>query len=106
MIAEPDPSPLAARTAGGLWLVTVLTGLFAEVFVRGSLVVSNNPGATAANIMPSETLFRLGMMADLICVMAMAGASLLLYRIFLGAGRSFALGQLSFGLGGCIILAA
>jgi hypothetical protein len=101
-----EPAPFAARAAGAFWLVTVAAGLFAEVFVRGGLIVPDNPGATANNIMRSESFFRLGLTADLAGAMAMAAATLLLYGIFQPAGRRLAVGQLAFGFGGCIILAA
>jgi hypothetical protein len=99
-------APIAARAAGALWLVTIVAGLFAEVFVRGGLIVPDDPGATASNIMRAETFFRLGLTADLIGALAMAGATLLLYDIFRPAGRRLAVGQLCFGFAGCIILAA
>jgi hypothetical protein len=97
---------LIARAAGGLWLVTVASGLFAEVFVRGRLIVTDDPNATAHNILGSEQLFRLGLVADLIGAVAMAAATLILYGIFRPAGRLRAVGQLCFGFSGCIILAA
>jgi hypothetical protein len=97
---------LMARATGGLWLVTVASGLFAEVFVRGRLIVTDDPNATAHNILGSEPLFRMGLVADLIGVVAMGAATVILYGIFRPAGRLRALGQLCFGFGGCIILAA
>ena len=97
---------LMARAAGAFWLVTVASGLFAEVFARGTLIVTDNPNATAQNILGSETLFRLGLVADLVGVVAMAAATVILYGIFRPAGRVRAVGQLCFGFGGCIILAA
>jgi len=95
-----------ARVAGALWLVTIASGLFAEAFVRDRLIVTDNPDATAHNILESESLFRLGLVADLIGVVAMAAATVILYGIFRPTGRVRAVGQLCFGFGGCIILAA
>ena len=106
MAAETEPAPIAARAAGALWLVTIVTGIFAEVFVRGGLIVPNDPSATATNIMASETFFRLGLTADLVVAMTQAGASLLLYGIFRPVGQRLAVAQLSFALSGCVILAA
>lgn len=51
---------LKARLAGVFYLITVLTGLFAEIHVRGSVIVSGDAGATARNILASQTLYRFG----------------------------------------------
>jgi hypothetical protein len=53
-----------ARVAGLLYLlVAVTTGIAGHA--RGSLVVAGDPAATAAHIRASETLFRVGIVADL-----------------------------------------
>jgi uncharacterized protein DUF4386 len=98
-------SPMA-RAAGALWLVTVATGLFAELFARAKLIVPDSPGATAHKILASETLFRSGLVADLIVAASMAGATVLLYAVFRARNRVLAVAQLGFGFSGCIILAA
>lgn len=97
---------LMARAAGALWIITILCGIFAEAYVRGQLIVTDDPGATAHNIMAAQYLFRLGVVADLVTAASMAGATVILYEIFRSSSRPLALGQLSFGLSGCIILAA
>jgi hypothetical protein len=58
----------AARTAGIAYLLIIASGVFAEFFVRGRLVVAGDAGATAANIMASESLFRLGLASDLVMI--------------------------------------
>ena len=60
-----ERKPVAiARIAGALWLISIATGLYAEVFVRGALIVRGDAAATAANLLAHETLFRFGMVAD------------------------------------------
>jgi len=103
---RPDSFGLMARGAGALWIVTILCGIFAEAYARGQLIVTDNPGATADNIMAAQNLFRFGLVADLVTATSMAGATVILYEIFRSSSRPLALGQLSFGLSGCIILAA
>jgi len=67
-----------ARAGGALYLVIIVTALFAEAFVRGRLIVSGNAAATAGNIMGSPTLFRLGLAADMLnCVLDVAVAMIL-----------------------------
>lgn len=55
-----------ARLAGAMYLITMVTALFAEGFVRGSLYVSDSAAQTAQNLIESDQLFRLALVADLI----------------------------------------
>jgi hypothetical protein len=57
---------MAARFAGIAYLVIIVLGAFGELYVRGSLVVSGNPHATAANITSSLSLWRAGLVGDLL----------------------------------------
>ncbi|MBV8724948.1 MAG: DUF4386 domain-containing protein [Candidatus Eremiobacteraeota bacterium] len=82
---------LKARLAGVFYLITVLTGLFAEVYVRGSLIVSGDAGATARNILASQTLYRFGFVADLVGAGAYAVVTLLLYQLLRPIDRSISL---------------
>ncbi len=63
------------RLGGVLYLYIIAAGIFAQVFVRGQLVVSGDVAATAGNILASEFLFRVGFSAELlmlICDVALA----------------------------------
>ena len=53
----------AARLAGAMFLFVNAAGIFAEVFVRGTLLRGDATQA-AENIIGSERLFRLGILAD------------------------------------------
>ena len=63
-ITEASPR-IKARIAGGLWLMVIAGGVTAFV-IRSPLIVRGDAAATAANILASESLFRLGFAADLI----------------------------------------
>jgi hypothetical protein len=52
-ITEASPR-LKARIAGGLYLIIIVGGIFAEIFVRGRLVVHGDAEATAHNIVTHE----------------------------------------------------
>lgn len=65
--AGTGPSPLARRT-GLAYLGIVATGIFAEFAVRGSLVVDDDPTATARNIADAPGLFGIGIGADAVMV--------------------------------------
>lgn len=77
------PMTRTARTAGLLYLVIVVCGMFAQFFVRDALTVPGDPAATAAAIAGSEGLFRAGIAADLVMIasdVAIALAFLVLFR--------------------------
>lgn len=88
-----DAPRKAARFVGFAYLFGFI-GVFNEMYVRPSLVVSGNPGETARNIIAHEQLFRLGMAADLLCfasiVVVLTGSYVVLRPVsrglaFLGA---------------------
>src|SRR4051812_47269419 len=62
-----SPPPLGvARLGGAMYLIIILLGMFAELFVRQRLTVANDAMATAANIRAHELLWRYGVAADLL----------------------------------------
>ena len=71
-----------ARIAGLLYLLVIITGLFAEVFVRQTLNVPGNALATAHNIQASEMLYRLGFVADLFNFVCGLPGVLIMYFLF------------------------
>ncbi|MBA3897784.1 MAG: DUF4386 domain-containing protein [Sphingomonadaceae bacterium] len=104
---EGSGSPnLKARIAGGLWILVILAGMFAEAFVRSRLIVHGDAAATAQRIMASEFLYRLGIVADLVGALAYAGVSLLLYQLLRPVSRSVSLFAVSCGLAGSVVMVA
>src|SRR5258707_123074 len=55
-----------ARIAGLLYLVNIITGIFALMYVPGKLIVATDAAKTFKNITESETLFRLGILDYLV----------------------------------------
>lgn len=80
-------------------------GVFAEVFVRGELVVREDAAATATNILAHEALYRLGLAADLIMLACYIAVTLLFYDLFKPVGRSLSLLAAFFSLVGIAVLA-
>ncbi|GAA0716449.1 DUF4386 domain-containing protein [Dokdonella soli] len=101
-----ETSPrLWARLAGAFYLITIIMGVFAEVFVRGTLVVRDDAAATATNILAHEPLYRLGLAADLIMLASYIAVTLLFYSLFKSAGRSLSLLAAFSSLVGIAVLA-
>ena len=73
-IAEASPR-LKARIAGIFFLLTILAGLFAQMFVSGRLVVGSDATATATIILMHRTLFQLGFALYLILALGLLGAA-------------------------------
>src|SRR5262245_16861630 len=64
-----EASPrVAARMAGGLYLLTIVLGIVGVFLVDGTLVVNGDAAATATNVLTHETLFRVSFAAFLIGV--------------------------------------
>ena len=82
---------LKARIAGALYLIVIVTAVFAEIFVRGRLLVRGDAAVTAANILGHEFLYRLGGAADLINLACDTALALLFYELLKPVSRSLSL---------------
>ena len=72
---------LQARTGGFLYLIIMVCGYFAEGYVRGSVIVSGNPAATAKNILAFEQLYRLGCGVEFVTLFCDTTVGLILYNL-------------------------
>ena len=75
------------RFAGLLYVLISIPGIFALIYVPGKLIVHGNATATASNIAAHETLFRLGIAANLISQILFMGVALALYDLLKGINR-------------------
>lgn len=80
-----------ARAAGVLYLFIIVAGIFAEAFVRSSLIAYDDAATTARNILANETLFRLGFSAEILMLAFDTTVAVLLYRILKPAGKDVSL---------------
>ncbi len=94
----------AARVAGVLYLTIIIAGIFAEFFVRQSLIVPGDAAATANNIMASEGLFRAGIAGDLIMIMCDVALALVFYVLLKPVSNALSLLAAFFRLGQAAIL--
>jgi len=80
-----------ARIAGLLYL-TLLTAPLRLIYIPSKLFVTGNATATADNIAAHETLFRLGILSDLLTGTMVIFLTLALYRLFNGVDQGLARG--------------
>lgn len=78
-----------ARIAGLLYL-TLLTAPLRLIYIPSKLFVTGNASATANNIAAHETLFRLGILSDLLTATMGIFLALALYRLFKEVDRGLA----------------
>src|SRR5271169_7174878 len=78
------------RFAGLLYVLTSIVGFFAMGYVPNRLLVHADAAATANNIAASETLFRLGIAAQLISQAGFIFVALALYDLLKGVNRRYA----------------
>ncbi len=93
-----------ARVAGLLYLIIIIAGIFAEFIVRQSLIVPGDAAATAANIMASEGLFRIGITSDLVMIMSDVTLALVFYVLLKPVNNTLALLAAFFRLAQAAIL--
>ena len=98
-----ETSPrLTARITGALYLVTIAGGA-AGLILRQGLIVKGDAAATAAAILASEPLYRLGFTVELIGTLAYVAVTALLYGLLKPAGPTVSRVAAFFSLTGCAI---
>jgi len=85
-----SPTRNPGRRTGLLYLLVSIPGAFALVYVPGRLLVHGDAAATIANIAASETLFRFGIAAELICQALFILVAMALYDLFKGVNHRHA----------------
>jgi Domain of unknown function (DUF4386) len=86
-----EASPLfRARVAGLLYVIANLPAPFALLYLPSRLIVRGDAAATANNIMASESLFRLGIVANLFNLIANILVVLALYQLLKVVSKNMA----------------
>src|SRR5215510_15927246 len=94
---------LIARVTGLLYLLTILTGIFAQGFVSERLVFSGDAAATAGNILAHRSLFEWSFTVYMIEMGCQIMTTALFYFLLRPVSRSVALVAAFLSLSGCII---
>jgi len=87
-----------ARLAGLLYLIIIVIGVLGESVIRGKLVVSGDPEATARSILAAEWLWRLGVGAQDLLLLCAVGLTLLWYILLRPVNQHLAQAVAFFGL--------
>lgn len=98
-IPRTEVSPLLkARIAGLLYLIVIVGGIFAEILVRGRLVVHGDAAATAHNILAHELFYRWGFAAEIFICACNVPLTLIEYQLFKVVNKNVALLVATFAL--------
>lgn len=92
-----------ARMTGLFFLLTILTGIFAQGFVSERLLDFNDAAATATSILAHRGLFQLGFAVYLIGMACQVVSAVLFYQLLKPVNRTVALLALFLQVTGCII---
>jgi hypothetical protein len=80
-----------ARIGGILYLFIIVAALFGEVFGRDKLIVAGDAAATAANILGSEVVFRVGLAGEMLTCVFDVALAMILYVLLKPVSRNLAL---------------
>ena len=90
-IRTAETSPLFyARFAGFLYLIQAILGIFSLLYVSSKLIVSGDVPATIHNIMASESLFRLGIVSNILVPTVGIVYVLFLYKLLKPVSKDIA----------------
>lgn len=85
----------AGRSVGLLYAIASVFGVFGLLYVPSKLIVHGDAAATARNIAASETLFRLGIAANLIGQALFIFVALALYNLLKPVNQRYAVAMLT-----------
>ncbi len=87
-----ETSPrLEARIAGGLYVLVIILGAYAELVGRQGVIVDGDPAATLRAIGAHQGSYRLGFMAEMITNVLAIPTTLILWRLLRPTGPRLAL---------------
>lgn len=99
-----DSKVKIARIAGFLYLLIIIFGLIAQIFVRDNLVDYDNATTTAKNILASEFWYRFGFVSELLMLVCDIGVTTILYILLKDTSKNLSLLSTLFRLSSIIIL--
>jgi hypothetical protein len=98
MRERKTPPQTLARVGGVLYLVIIVIGTLEEAVVRGRLVVSGDPAATAERIRASAFMWRASIAGEFVLLSCAIALTLILYLLLKPVRRNLALMAAFFNL--------
>lgn len=98
MASPNDQLQNLTRIGGILYLILIVCGVYAEIFVLSELVIGNDQTATAYNILSRETLYRTGVLAHIMTLVCSSLLIGILFKIFKPTSEYLALSLLVFNV--------
>ncbi|MEP4533198.1 MAG: DUF4386 domain-containing protein [Cyclobacteriaceae bacterium] len=80
-----------ARITGLMYLLVIICAGFSQGYVRGTLYITGDALATAANILDNQGLFRLGLVSDLTAFILDVIISVMFYQMLKPFGKTLAM---------------
>ena len=94
-----------ANIGGLLYLLIIIFGIIAQIFVRDRLVDYNNATITAKNILASEFWYRFGFISELLMLVCDVGVTTILFILLKETNRCLSIASTFFRLSSIVILA-
>ncbi len=92
-----------ARLAGGLYLVYIVVTALANGLGRSAIIIPGDAAQTAANILAHESLFRVGVVLELVSSLLFVLTALALYALLRPVSRTLSLSFLALNLVGSAV---
>jgi uncharacterized protein DUF4386 len=92
-----------ARATGALYLLTILTGTFAQGFIAERLIVPGDAAATATSVLAHRRLFQTGFTIYLVEMTCQIVSTVLFYELLRPVDRTISLMTAVIGLVGCTV---
>lgn len=96
-ISETSPQ-VYARIGGVLYLIIIFAGALGQIFIRGKLIVPSDAASTAANLMASQSLWRIGIAGDILMHVFDIPLMLILYLLLKPVNKNLAAAAVLFNL--------
>jgi len=90
-----NPIKRTAHIAGLIYLTVVVSGIFSLLYVPSQLIVCGNPSTTFNNIVANELLFRLGILAGVICYIAFLFLPIILCKLLSPVDKKYAVAMIA-----------
>jgi len=92
------PSPHNPGRVAGLWYLAIcILGPLRLIYIPSKLFIRGNATVTAANIAAHQWLFRIGIVADLLCAVVLIFLVMAFYRLFKDVDQNLAVLVVIFG---------